>query len=114
MYLSSDILFKLTDNELDIKGNDGTNSTLYVDGDIVNENGEFHNVDGIIKVNGNWTNTIGVDASINGLQKGIEVSHFIPKPTSNNTHLEIVVNTDTKATVIMFNGIRSTIDKSTI
>ena len=46
-----------TNNEVTVKGNDGTNPTLYVKGEIVNDGGEFINDNGTIELTGDWTNT---------------------------------------------------------
>ncbi len=62
----------LSQNELYIKGNDGTNPTLYVKGnvadpakptlyvkgEIINKDGIFYNADGRIELTGDWTNDV--------------------------------------------------------
>ena len=43
--------------EVYVDGNDGTNPTLFVAGEINNNQGVFQNIDGIVELTGNFTNT---------------------------------------------------------
>ena len=43
--------------EVYLDGNDGTNPTLFVAGEINNNQGVFQNIDGIVELTGNFTNT---------------------------------------------------------
>ena len=43
--------------EVYVDGNDAANPTLYVAGEINNNQGVFQNIDGILELTGNFTNT---------------------------------------------------------
>jgi len=64
-----------------------------------------------IDFDGIFEYTYKVSASLDKINAEISVSPFIPNPSSANTHLEIIVNQDTEARIVMFNGIGQVIIK---
>ncbi|MGB1247801.1 MAG: T9SS type A sorting domain-containing protein [Chitinophagales bacterium] len=57
LYISGDNTINAASPDVYVDGKDGTNPTLFVAGDVINNQGQFHNVIGEIELTGDFTNT---------------------------------------------------------